>query len=190
VIIYLAEKGIDLPRRDVNLAAGEQKSPEFLALNPAGKVPILVLDDGSVLSESGAIVEYLEELYPDPPMLGVTPLARARVRALERMAHDLIGRSSMWLMHFHPYFAGRIKPDALVAAASKPFVDESLAALEAHIGDNAFLAGPTPTIADCTLFAVFQTCRERLEVRLGEGYPRLEAWHERFAARPSAAYAD
>ncbi len=84
--IYLAEKGISIPLERVDLRKGENLKPEFLAKNPLGALPVLELDDGSCLTESLAIIEYLEELHPDPPMIGIEPLERARVRELERFA--------------------------------------------------------------------------------------------------------
>src|SRR5262249_12632091 len=90
VTIYLAEKGIDVERVAVNAAAGEHKQPAFLAKNPAGRLPVLELDDGRTITESAAIVEYLEELHPNTPMIGTDPATRAQVRALERIGNDLI----------------------------------------------------------------------------------------------------
>jgi glutathione S-transferase len=188
VIIYLAEKGIDVPRIEINTVARDQKQPAFLALNPAGKIPVLELDDGRALSESAAIVEYLEEIHPEPPMLGTDPVRRAKVRALERISADLIARSQIWMMHYCSYFAERVDQKPEVAAAMKPLVLELLNELEAHIGDAPFLAGEHVTIADCTLFALFQACRARLGVPIGADQPRLDAWYARFAERRSAAY--
>ena len=188
VSIYLAEKGIDVPRIEIDTVAREQKRPEFLAMNPAGKIPVLELDDGRALSESAAIVEYLEEIHPEPPMIGIDPVGRAKVRALERISADLIVRSQIWLMHFCSYFARRMDQKPEVAAAMKPLVVELLNVLEAHIGDAPFLAGEHVTIADCTLFALFQACRARLGVPIGADQPRLDAWYARFTERPSAAY--
>jgi glutathione S-transferase len=64
-------------------------------LNPAGKIPVLELDDGRALSESAAIIEYLEEIHPEPPMIGTDSVRRAKVRALERISADLIVRSQI-----------------------------------------------------------------------------------------------
>ncbi len=91
VRLYLAEKSaggaeIALTEVIVNLREGEQNRAEHLARNPFAKLPVLELDDGTHLIESLAIIEYLEELHPHPPMIGSTPLERARVRALERIA--------------------------------------------------------------------------------------------------------
>ena len=87
--LYLAEKaaaGHEIPVEQVmvSLVDGEQNQPEHLARSPLGRLPVLELDDGSFLSESLAIIQYLEELHPEPPMIGREPLARARVRELER----------------------------------------------------------------------------------------------------------
>ena len=84
VRIYLAEKGLTLPLTELNLRAGEQRSPEFVKKNPFAGVPILELDDGTVIAESLAIIEYLEEIYPEPPLLGADPVTRALVRMWER----------------------------------------------------------------------------------------------------------
>jgi glutathione S-transferase len=84
--VCLAEKGIEIPKVRVDLTRGEQNTPEFLAKNRTDGLPVLELDDGSCLRESLAIIEYLEELHPEPPMIGRAPFERARVRALERTA--------------------------------------------------------------------------------------------------------
>ena len=83
--VYLVEKGLDIPFEPVNIVTGENRTPEFLKKNPLGGLPVLELDDGRHLTESLAIIEYLEELHPSPPMIGTTPLERARVRELERI---------------------------------------------------------------------------------------------------------
>ena len=99
VKIYLAEKGLkDIEQVDFLPPFNELRSPAFLAKNPAGRIPVLELDDGTWLPESDAIIEYLEELYPEPPMLGTTPLERAWVRAfsLPFPIRPLKDRSSSW----------------------------------------------------------------------------------------------
>jgi len=74
---YLIEKGIDLPRQEVNILAAENHEPEYLDLNPAGQTPALALDDGSIISETVAIMEYLEEKHPTPALIGGTAEERA-----------------------------------------------------------------------------------------------------------------
>ena len=86
VRIFIAEKGIDIGTVQVDLRRGEQFSAGFRRINPDCVVPVLELDDGSYISEVLAICQYLEELHPEPPMIGRDPLERARVRELERIA--------------------------------------------------------------------------------------------------------
>lgn len=189
VIIYLSEKGIDVPRLELDHVNRMHRTPEYLAINPSGRAPSLVTDDGSVITESAAIVEYLEELYPERPMIGTDPISRARVRAFERLGNDLIVRCQLWLWNLtNAFLAKEPEPSREVAGKAYRHVVEILDIMEATIGDNAFLTGDAPTIADFTTFAIFQTARERFDQPLGTGHPRLDAWYDRFRARPSADY--
>jgi glutathione S-transferase len=188
LIIYMAEKGIDIPRHEVDVATGEHKSPAFLAMNPAGRVPVLETDDGRFISESAAIMEYLEELHPDPPMIGTTPGERAHVRAVERIANDLIVRCNLWFLHSHPRFAGRGEQNPVVAEAARLWADELLVALDRHAAAHAFLAADRPTIADCSLFALVQNCRQLFGIAIGEDLAGLNGWYARFRERPSTAF--
>nr|WP_063707541.1 glutathione S-transferase family protein [Bradyrhizobium sp. WSM2793] len=188
VTIYLAEKGLELELVEVDLASGEHKSAAFRAKNPAGLIPVLELDDGTFLPESSAIVEYLEDKFPAPTMIGSTPEMRGKVRALERIASDLAIVSGVMLKHSNPMFAKNVDQVPAVAEAVRGIVAQQLNLLEAHLGDKPFLAGERPTIADITLFSFTQAFRVRMNTTLAEGYPRLTAWYERFEKRSSAVY--
>lgn len=189
VIIYLKEKGIDVPRYELDYAGGEHKSREYLAFNVSGRAPTLVTDEGVPITDSAAIVEYLEELYPEKPMIGTDAVSRAKVRSLERLGTDLVVRSQLWLWNVTQAFpAKEPSPSPDVAFKVFHYVTEILDVLEGTIGDNEFLAGNTPTIADCTVFAIFQTCRERFDLPFGSDHPRLDAWYKTFRQRPSAEY--
>ncbi|MCC8625049.1 glutathione S-transferase family protein [Xanthomonas vesicatoria] len=189
VIIYLKEKGIDLPRYELDYAHAEHRSPHYLAINPSGRAPTLVTDSGVAITDSAAIVEYLEELYPDKPMLGKNSLSRAQIRSLERLGTDLVGRSQLWLWNVtHAFPAKEPAPSAEAASRLLGYVTEMLDVLEAMIGDNTFLAGSEPTVVDCTVFAIFQTARERFDQPFGCDHPRLDAWYKRFRQRPSADF--
>jgi glutathione S-transferase len=189
VIIYLSEKGIEVPRYEVDYANREHRSSSYLAINPSGRVPTLVTDEGVSITESAAIVEYLEELHPERPMIGTNALSRARVRAFERLGNDLIVRCQVWLWNLTDAFlAKEPEPSQDVAIKAYRYVSEILDIMETTIGDNEFLTGDTPTIADFTTFAIFQTARERFNQSLGADRPRLDAWYGKFRARPSADY--
>src|SRR5213076_1175033 len=132
-------------------------SPGFLKKNPLGGLPVLELDDGSHLTESLAIIEYLEELHPKPPMLGTTPLERARVRELERICElGVLSAVAQIFQNTHPFMAGRFKQSADAAENARARIASSLKALDAAIGSNKFVAGNRATIADCTLLAALE----------------------------------
>ncbi len=189
VIIYLAEKGLNVPRYEIDYKRGEHRSPEYLRINPAGRAPALVTDDGTALTEAGAIMEYLEELNPQRPMIGTDPLSRAKVRAVERVGNDLCVRSQAWLWNLTDAFLGKEpRPSKPVADHVYRYVAELLDILEALIGEAEFLAGDKPTIADTSAFAIFQTARERFDQPLGSDHPRLDRWYKNFRKRPSAEY--
>lgn len=90
VRIFMAEKGISIERREVDAAGGANALPDFLRLNPLGKLPVLELDDGSAIAESLAICRYLEALHPQPPLMGQTPQVSAKIEMWTlRMDHEL-----------------------------------------------------------------------------------------------------
>jgi len=181
---YLAEKGLEIPFQIVNLVHGEHRADWFLALNPMGGVPVLELDDGTVLTESLAIIEYLEELHPDPPMIGTTPLERARVRRLERIAElGVLGRVGRYVHNTRSPLPG-VQGDPAVARQAVSELPGPLRVLDAEAGAGSFLAGPRPSIVDCTLFAAGEFARMG-ELDLFADHPNLRRWQETMAARPS-----
>lgn len=188
VTIYLAEKDLKLELVEVDLASGEHKSAEFRAKNLAGLIPVLELDDGTFIPESSAIVEYLEDKFPAPTMIGDTPELRGKVRALERIASDLAIVSGLMVKHSSPVFAKNVNQVPAVAEAMRGTVSQQLGLLEAHLGDKPFLAGECPTIADITLFSFTQAFKVRMSTNLTAGHPHLAAWYERFEKRSSAVY--
>jgi glutathione S-transferase len=190
VYIYLAEKGLDIPQVDFSPPHNELKSPEYLAKNPAGKIPLLELDDGSYIPESAAIIEYLEELFPNPPMIGRTLSERAKVRALERVVAELFPLCRVYFANMAPSFLQNLRGIAHVPAAAeavRPTVERDLGALEAHIGDNEFLAGSLPTVADCHFYALLNAGIEKFKYVIPEQFPRLRQWYQNFGERPSAS---
>jgi glutathione S-transferase len=188
--LYLAEKrtaGAALPLEEVmlNLPKGEQNSPEHLARNPFGKVPVLELDDGSYLSESLAIIEYFEELHPEPPLIGREPLERARVRELERIAEFSVLIPIARIVHGTRSPLG-LPPQPEVVALFRGLLPRSLAVLDAKLADGRpFLAGARPSIADCTLAAAFQFGRFG-GVEIDARYEELARWDRSYRERPAA----
>jgi glutathione S-transferase len=187
VRVYLAEKGISVPSETVNIISGENRQPDFLKKNPMGGLPVLELDDGTYLPESLAIIEYIEELNPNPPIIGTAPLESARVRAHERLCElSVLGRIAGIFQNTHPLFAGRVKQSAEAAETARGQLASTLAILDTKIGANKFVAGDQPTIADCTLLAALQFA-EFAQVEIDPKFKNIHRWYESFKQRPSAA---
>ena len=184
--VYLAEKGIKVPFESVDIIGGKNRTPDFLRKNPLGGLPVLELDDGSCLTESLAIIEYFEELNPEPPMIGRTPLERARTRELERICEiGVLSSVAVIFQNTNPMFAARIKQSPDAAETAHMRLANALRVLDERIGSNPFVAGRTPTIADCTLlaaldFAAFARVEPPKEAR------NLNRWVTEFRKRPSA----
>ncbi|TIN05143.1 MAG: glutathione S-transferase, partial [Mesorhizobium sp.] len=109
VRIFMAEKGVDVPRVDVDLTKGEHKTPQFLELNSLGQIPVLVLDDGTVITESIAICRYLEALHPTPALFGSDAVSQGKVEMWNRRAEiEIFGTIGSIALHSDPMFAERL----------------------------------------------------------------------------------
>jgi|SRR5438552_5036379 len=185
--VYLAEKGIQIPSEMVNIVAGENRQPEFLKKNPLGGLPVLELDDGSLLTESLAIIEYLEELNPKPPMIGATPRERARVRELERICElGVLSPVAQYFQNTHPFMAARFKQSPDAAENAKTRLATCLKVVDTAIGGKPFVAGDRPTIADCTLLAALEFA-EFAQAPVDGSVKNVHRWYEEFKKRPSAS---
>ena len=185
--VFLAEKNVSIPYEAVDLMSGGARTPEFLLKAPLGGVPVLELDDGSCLTESLTIMEYLDELYPTPPMIGATPIERARTREVERWCElGVLGSVAQIFQHTSPFFAGRLKqlPDA--AANARTRLENTLKVVDARIGSSTFVAGQRPSIADCTLLAALDFANFA-QVTIDPGLANVARWVESFRKRPSAS---
>ena len=169
VRLYLAEKTaggamIDLPQVTVNLRKGEQRGPAHLARNPFGKLPVLELEDGSYLIESLAIIEYLEECYPDPPMIGRTALERARVRELERIAELGVLLPVGRIVHATNSPLG-FTPNPGVAAHFRSVLPDALRVLDERLSDGRHswqaTAPVLPTVRSRPLFSLRDSAGSR-----------------------------
>jgi len=186
LLVYMAEKGIKIPIEEVDLMSGKNRTPEFLKKNPLGGLPVLELDDGSHLTESLAIMEYLEELHPKPPMIGASPLERARVRELERIAEiGVLSSVGTVFQNTSPFFAGRVKQSPDAADNARARLANNLKVLDDRIGKGPFVAGERPSIADCTLLAALDF-GNFAGVSVDPAYKNVVRWYAGFKERPSA----
>ena len=188
--LYLAEKReagaeFDIEEVTVNLREKEQQSAEHRRRNPLAKLPVLEIEDGVYLTESLAIIEYLEELAPDPPMIGATPVARARTRELERIIEIGVLRPIGEIVHATVSPLG-FPPNPSVAKHFRSLLPKNLAIVEARLCDGRpLLMGDQPSIADCTLAAALQFGRMG-KVDLDPAYENIARWDVAFRDRLSA----
>lgn len=187
VRVYLAEKGITVPSEERDLMKGDLKSPEFTRLNPLQRVPILVLDDGTAISETMAICRYFEELHPEPPLFGTGALERARVEMWNRRVElNLLGSVAAAIRHLHPAMAHLEVPQvAAWGEACKPKVVEMLNLIDAHLADSRFMAGERYSVADITALCAVDFMRPA-RIPRPEGLVNLDRWYGEVSSRPSA----
>jgi glutathione S-transferase len=191
VRLYVAEKRaagarLDVEERIVDLAKGEQRGAEHLRRNPRGALPVLELDDGSNLTESLAIIEYLEEHCPEPPLLGRTALARARAREVERIADLGVLIATARVVHATRSPLG-LPPSPEVAARAMTLLTGTLGLLDRRLADGRpFLAGDHLTVADCTLAAALQFGRFG-KVGAADAFEHVVRWDAAYRTRPAAA---
>jgi glutathione S-transferase len=174
--IYLAEKGLDLPVKQLDLRAGEQRTPEFLKKNPFAGVPILELDDGTVIVESLAIMEYLEEIYPNPPLIGADPVTRALVRMWERRIEIGV---------YLPASRMVLSKGEVSEHARKTLVAR-LALVNDGLQGREWVAGHF-SIADIMLLIGLDTAHHGGQFTLDPAWTNVRRWYEKMKARPSAS---
>lgn len=189
VLMYLAETGVAVERRFVDIMTAENRQPDFCAKSPLGHTPLLELDDGQCIAESIAICEYLDETLGGHALLGATAEERGRTRMLVRIVDQLVVvpmtagfRGAEGL----PMFQSRLLclPDA--AADLKRLAADGLAQLDRIVGAGPWLAGERFSLADILLYS-FVEFGAMVGQPLDPALTNLAAWRDRVAARPSAA---
>jgi glutathione S-transferase len=193
VRIFAAEKGIEIPTVQIDLRDGGQNTDEFGAVNPRRAVPVLELDDGTLLFESVAICRYLEESHPEPALMGKSPLEKATVEMWHRRVElEGLAPCADALRNHSKFFDGRALPGP-VSYEQIPALSERgharighfFTMLDARLQESAFVAGPDYTIADIAgLIAV--DFAGWVKETPPESATALKAWHEKVSARPSA----
>ena len=180
VRIALAEKGLQYEKVTVDITKGEQKKPEFLAVNPNGKVPALQ-DDGTTLYESSIIMEYLNDKYPNPPLLPADPGRRARARVLLHYGDNPFDAACAAIVG-EVFFKPKGQADENAIAKAQQDLTAVFERLEKELGNNDYLAGSF-SLADIS-FASWAPLFGPLRVEVPANCPRVKAWLARLAARP------
>ena len=189
--LFMQYKGIEIETQQVDMMAGEQLHDDFRAINPECTVPVLVLDDGSILTEVVGICVYLEELYPDKPLLGTTPAEKARVISWDhKLFLGVMMSIASMLRNKSEAFRDRALPGALDVPQIPELVDRGLLVLQdilpkldAHLGDNTWLAGgENLSFADIDLL-VSVGFMAWVKQSIPEDCVNLKAWYERVSAQ-------
>ncbi len=192
VRMFVAEKGIDIDVEDVG--DGMVLKPSYIEKYPEAMVPMLELDDGTRIGESTAIFRYLEELYPDPPMMGTDAKDKAVVEMWERRACDegMIAASEVF-RNTHPEFADRSvpgSPEAVPQIAAlidrgKGRLRRFYTRLDAQLANNRFITGERFTVADITALCSIDFAKFS-GVNIPAESGNVARWYEEVSARPSA----
>lgn len=186
--MFLAEKNIALPMQDMDVDGGENRRPAFVACNPGGQVPVLELDDGAWIAETGAIFQYLEEIHPQPPLIGSTPEERAETRMWQRRIERRITEPLYAAFHYGKgleMYKTRmhVLPECVPGLVA--LMRDGMEWLDALLPERTTIVPQRFTVADIVLFAA-------LDFGTGVGWPlpaelrHLERWFSATAARSSA----
>lgn len=187
VRVFLAEKGIEVPLVPVDMGAMEHKSEPVTSRNPLQRLPILELDDGTIITESVAICRYFEELHPEPALFGRGALGKALVEMWQRrMELNLMMTVAQAFRHIHPAMREWEVPQiAEWGEANKPKAVDFLRILDRELAGRSFIAGDEFSIADITgMIAVDFMKPARIAVP--EDLTNVVRWHRAVSARPSA----
>ena len=189
VRMFMSEKGIDVPFVEIDLVAGDNRREPYTQVNVMSQLPALELDDGSSVCEVTAICEYLDEIYPEPPLIGVTPEERAETRMwtrrvdlniVEPMGQGFRYSDGLWI------FKDRIHCIPHAADDLKAIGREYLEKLNGWIDGKDYICGDRFTLADILLFVCLDFLKD-FGQPLDEANGNIIAWHERVKARPSAS---
>ena len=188
VRIFLAEKNLKVPLEQIDLGAMAQKSSAFTAINPVQRVPVLVLDDGTVIAESIAICRYFEELNPDPPLFGRGALEIAQIEMWNRRLElHLLFPVSHVFRNTHPAMKEMEVPQVPAwAEANKPRVLDFLGVFDRELCGRPFAACERFTVADITGLVAIDFMKPA-KLALPNELKNVRRWHADLSARPSAS---
>ena len=188
VRMFTAEKGLKLDLVEVDIIAGENRRAPFLEINPTGTTPVLVLDDGTHIAETTAICECLEELAPQPALIGTTAGERAMARMWWRRVDLMVVQpmtAGFRAAEGLSMFRDRVRCLPQAADDLKRTAQEGLAWFDTQLGERPYVAGDALSVGDLLLYS-FVEFGERVGQGLDPNQRRLAAWRDRVGSRPSA----
>ncbi|MCM0613466.1 glutathione S-transferase family protein [Marinobacter sediminum] len=189
VRMFMAEKGLlDMAEFvQIDLAKGENLTPEYAARNPMKKVPVMELDDGTCIAETMAICRYFEESYPEAPsLLGDTPLEKAKLEQWLRWIElFLFLPTGMCFQHTSGYFKDRMNPVKEWGEECGQQVEKFMGFLDKHLEGKEYICCDRFTAADINAFTAIAFARV-VNIRINPEQTNLQAWYDRIKSRPSA----
>ncbi len=187
VRVFLAEKGIEVPMVPVDMGALGHRSDEITRLNPLQRLPVLVLDDGTVLAESIAICRYFEETHPEPALFGTNALEKAIVEMWQRRLElHYMGTVAAAFRHTHPAMKEWEVPQvAEWGEANRPKALDFMRVLDTHLADHEFVAGDRYSVADITGMIAFEFMKPA-KIEAPAELQNLHRWYQTVSSRPSA----
>ena len=193
VRVFLAEKGVDIPKTEVSIIEGDNLKPEYLAVNPRGLLPTLELDDGNRIDETIAICRYIEETQPEPNLMGRDALEKAQIESWQRhMEFDgLNPTGEMFRNSFDPFknrgLPGLENVQAIpeLAVRGKAGVERFYERLEQRLSQSTYIAGERYTVADITALCVVDFA-SFAKMGIPEANTNTKRWHADVSSRPSA----
>ena len=187
VLIFAAEKSLQLDVVNVDLRGGETKRPEFLSKNPSGKIPVLELGDGTCISETVAICRYLEALAPEPNLFGRDALEIALIEAhhrhIEFELHSSIGAA--WINGPVVAAAGLVKPIEEQRLRGEALTRKYYQRMDEELATCHFIAGDRFSVADISALCMIDFAAARVGLRPDDALRHLWAWHSRVSQRSS-----
>ena len=186
VRIFLAEKGVEVPLVPVDMGSLGHKSDEVTKRNPLQRLPVLELGDGTVISESVAICRYFEALYPEPNLMGKTPVESALIEMWERRCeHHFLAPVAQAFRHTHPAMADWEVPQiAEWGEANRPKALTFLRFLDSELAGRVFIAGDRFSIADITA-TIATDFMKPAKIAIPDELTHFKRWYDAMKARPS-----
>lgn len=186
VRIFIAEKGLSIERREVDVAAGANAKPDFLRLNPLGKLPVLELDDDSTIAESLAICRYLEALNPEPSLMGLKPQTAAHIEMWTlRMDHELSQPIALAFVHSSDFYRGRVEQVPEVSSWARNRAHQTMSWLDGELAGRSHIAGDEYTLADIVAQCAC-VLGKAVGLRIPSEMAHLSRWFTQVSARPTA----
>lgn len=185
--IFLAEKGLEVERVQVNVPEGEHREEAFRVKNPSATVPCLELEDGTVISECSAISQYIEAAHPEPALLGKSPAEKGRIAMWQKRIEDgLMDAGTTYFHHATPGLGALEKyQNKDWGLKNRERAAETMRWLDAELADRPYIGGDNYSIADITALCGVDFAKF-CEIGIPTDCKNLQRWYDNVSSRPSA----